>query len=50
MKLCFVPKASPIVAVAPLAGAWIEIFNESGVEALGYVAPLAGAWIEIVNH
>ena len=35
------------IAVAPLAGAWIEI-NTIGEEGMGiYVAPLAGAWIEI---
>ena len=34
-------------AVAPLAGAWIEIINLS-FKPNGYiVAPLAGAWIEI---
>ncbi len=35
------------VAVAPLAGAWIEI-KVAKHDLLGYrVAPLAGAWIEI---
>ena len=35
------------VAVAPLAGAWIEIpyYTDWGLR--GVVAPLAGAWIEI---
>ena len=36
-----------IIAVAPLAGAWIEIStNPSPLRNL-VVAPLAGAWIEI---
>ena len=35
--------------VAPLAGAWIEIFGIPNVVALGKVAPLAGAWIEITE-
>ena len=33
--------------VAPLAGAWIEIFGAWCGQVLCYVAPLAGAWIEI---
>ena len=36
--------------VAPLAGAWIEIFNGVCFLALALVAPLAGAWIEIKQH
>ena len=37
------------IAVAPYAGAWIEIVNK---EEKGYgleVAPYAGAWIEIIT-
>ena len=34
--------------VAPLAGAWIEIYVISGRSHPASVAPLAGAWIEIV--
>ena len=34
-------------AVAPLAGAWIEIRLVAGTECMKIVAPLAGAWIEI---
>ena len=35
------------IAVAPLVGAWIEIFN-SGYDIVPIiVAPLVGAWIEI---
>ena len=42
---CIPPKTS---AVAPLAGAWIEI-SESAASGTGSsVAPLAGAWIEIL--
>ena len=33
--------------VAPLAGAWIEIFRIDGNVKEKFVAPLAGAWIEI---
>ena len=37
-----------INAVAPLAGAWIEMFMTGHtIPAAGVVAPLAGAWIEI---
>ena len=37
------------IAVAPLVGAWIEIFN-SGYDIVPIiVAPLVGAWIEM-NH
>ena len=37
-----------INAVAPLAGAWIEMIGK-GIVAHGFlVAPLAGAWIEII--
>ena len=35
------------IAVAPLAGAWIEILVESQNALKRKVAPLAGAWIEI---
>ena len=37
-------------AVAPYAGAWIEIFKKSYDEILAQVAPYAGAWIEICKH
>ena len=39
-----------INAVAPLAGAWIEIdfLSLTGIPLL--VAPLAGAWIEILKN
>ena len=33
--------------VAPLAGAWIEMFVLSAFSVISPVAPLAGAWIEI---
>ena len=33
--------------VAPLAGAWIEIWKVVSVAISFSVAPLAGAWIEI---
>ena len=36
-----------INAVAPLAGAWIEILQNKTLPEQGIVAPLAGAWIEM---
>ena len=33
--------------VAPLVGAWIEMFDNERFEAIREVAPLVGAWIEI---
>ena len=33
--------------VAPLVGAWIEIYRNMSYLALVHVAPLVGAWIEI---
>ena len=38
-----------IVKVAPLVGAWIEIYMRSIRPATDWVAPLVGAWIEIVK-
>ena len=35
--------------VAPLAGAWIEIFSDPSSLPILKVAPLAGAWIEIAK-
>ena len=35
-----------VVAVAPLAGAWIETMSAYRERLLALVAPLAGAWIE----
>ena len=38
-------------SVAPLAGAWIEIFLAIAIIAYAApVAPLAGAWIEILSN
>ena len=34
-------------AVAPLAGAWVEIWQKSPRVQWRLVAPLAGAWVEI---
>ena len=36
--------------VAPLAGAWIEIFDVWNMLSAKPVAPLAGAWIEILCY
>ena len=35
-------------AVAPLAGAWVEITVMKRIQSSYPVAPLAGAWVEIV--
>ena len=35
--------------VAPFAGAWIEIYENVGLEEDVIVAPFAGAWIEIIS-
>ena len=35
-------------AVAPLAGAWVEIEDMDAKSVIISVAPLAGAWVEIV--
>ena len=37
-----------INAVAPFAGAWIEIFQTVGYLFRKVVAPFAGAWIEMI--
>ena len=36
-------------AVAPLAGAWVEISLKLAITSTSIVAPLAGAWVEIVD-
>ena len=36
--------------VAPLVGAWIEIWLVNGQDILQNVAPLVGAWIEIYTY
>ena len=40
---------SSIIAVAPFAGAWIEIPNVVNTVDAFDVAPFAGAWIEITG-
>ena len=37
-------------AVAPLAGAWVEIWQKSPRVQWRLVAPLAGAWVEIDSN
>ena len=37
------------VKVAPLVGAWIEIFYLTDIIQSRLVAPLVGAWIEILK-
>ena len=36
------------IIVAPLVGAWIEIYKRGTMAKFSTVAPLVGAWIEIV--
>ena len=48
MKYCTVSGVPKNNAVAPLAGAWIEILTATQKAMLEEVAPLAGAWIEII--
>ena len=40
--------SSTDAVVAPLAGAWIEIANDTDATQNEKVAPLAGAWIEMI--
>ena len=37
------------IAVAPLVGAWIEIYDYDIADVASVVAPLVGAWIEITK-
>ena len=37
------------IPVAPLVGAWIEIFLSAGTSIPSSVAPLVGAWIEMYS-
>ena len=37
-----------VFAVAPLAGAWVEIANTPPFSVRQHVAPLAGAWVEMI--
>ena len=48
MKYKFFIAHKATIAVAPLAGAWIEIIDENKYNIKDEVAPLAGAWIEII--
>ena len=36
-----------MIKVAPLVGAWIEIYDKLSDGIIELVAPLVGAWIEI---
>ena len=47
MKFDVIDYAPTVDAVAPYAGAWIEIFTGSFTSPVPLVAPYAGAWIEI---
>ena len=49
MKSSVCHDTSPASMVAPLVGAWIEIFDIIIIKQNDYkVAPLVGAWIEII--
>ena len=48
LKSCLYKKFWHKFSVAPLAGAWIEIYKMQLYLTAKIVAPLAGAWIEIV--
>ena len=48
LKFVFRNKFCLLSKVAPLAGAWIEIWHGFPDCYIIYVAPLAGAWIEIL--
>ena len=37
-------------AVAPLAGAWVEMMSVNNSSSSFQVAPLAGAWVEIIYY
>ena len=47
LKFTPVKYSLAVSAVAPLVGAWIEIFKAAEIVAPAFVAPLVGAWIEI---
>ena len=47
MKFSNLVTKSSSLAVAPFAGAWIEIYLEDAAEFEDTVAPFAGAWIEM---
>ena len=47
MEITKTEKKSHVFAVAPHAGAWIEIWKSSPSDATPHVAPHAGAWIEM---
>ena len=48
LKFCLKAADLLVHRVAPLAGAWIEIFCVRSIVYSKSVAPLAGAWIEII--
>jgi len=48
LKLDIKVAAEVYIAVAPLAGAWIETVVSPAMLTGSVVAPLAGAWIETV--
>ena len=48
MEITKTEKKSHVFAVAPHAGAWIEIVNDTACSSQRLVAPHAGAWIEIL--
>ena len=47
MEITKTEKKSHVFAVAPHAGAWIEMKQAQTANTIGMVAPHAGAWIEM---
>ena len=48
MEITKTEKKSHVFAVAPHAGAWIEMIDEEKFDIIRLVAPHAGAWIEML--
>ena len=48
LKYILILQMPTFLPVAPLAGAWIEIYETGAKTPSLDVAPLAGAWIEMV--
>ena len=45
--MCYLYHVTDMDFVAPLVGAWIEIYDKLSDGIIELVAPLVGAWIEI---
>ena len=49
LKFIYIIVMGMVVLVAPLVGAWIEMYRNRKFKQALYVAPLVGAWIEILQ-